>query len=156
MSRKLSDEEKAIRKEQRKQYLKEWIANNKDRFKEIQKKSKNKNAEKRKEYETQFKETHKDWKYEWDKEYQKTIKGVANRRIQAYKRQDEKNGFGKDAIDFDSDWIIENILSKQCVYCGESDFHKLGCNRLDNSKPHTKDNVEPCCRQCNIKLELKK
>ena len=148
MSRKLTEEEAAIRKEYRKQYLKEWIAKNKERFNEIQQKSRKK-SERHKEYEKEFKETHKDWKHNWDKEYQQTLKGTANRRIQAYKRQDERNGFGKDSVDFDSEWLIENILLKPCTHCGESDWHKIGCNRLDNSKPHTKDNVEPCCRKCN-------
>lgn len=148
MSRKLTDEEAAIRKEYRKQYMKEWISKNRERFNEIQQKSR-KNSEKHKEYEKKFKETHKDWKYNWNKKYQQTLKGTANRRIQSYRRMDEKNGFGKDALDFDSDWMIKNILSKPCPHCGETDWHKIGCNRLDNSKPHTKDNVEPCCRSCN-------
>lgn len=68
-----------------------------------------------------------------------------------YRKQDKKNGFGN-IIDFDGKWIVDNILSKPCVHCGESDWTKIGCNRIDNSKPHTKDNVEPCCRHCNISL----
>lgn len=28
----------------------------------------------------------------------------------------------------------------------------IGCNRLDNNRPHTEDNVEPCCYECNAKL----
>ena len=68
-----------------------------------------------------------------------------------YRKQDKKNGFGN-VIDFDGKWIVDNILSKPCVHCGESDWTKIGCNRIDNSKPHTKDNVEPCCRHCNISL----
>lgn len=66
---------------------------------------------------------------------------------------DEDRGFGKDALDFDSEWMIENILLKPCVHCGETDWTKIGCNRIDNTKPHTKDNVEPCCRNCNCKLK---
>ena len=57
-----------------------------------------------------------------------------------------------EAIDFDAKWIVDNIYSKTCTHCGESDWHKLGCNRLDNTKPHTKDNVEPCCQHCNCVL----
>ena len=26
---------------------------------------------------------------------------------------------------------------------------KIGCDRVDNSKGHTKDNVVPCCITCN-------
>ena len=68
---------------------------------------------------------------------------------------DIRNGFGDDKIDFDARWIVENIYTKPCPHCGETDWHNLGCNRLDNSKPHTIDNVEPCCFHCNcVKLEL--
>lgn len=152
MSRKLTEEEAAIRKEYRKQYMKKWIESHRERFNEIQQKSRKK-SDVYKIYQEKFKETHKEWKYNWNKNYQKTLKGTANRRIQSYKRMDEDRGFGKDALDFDSEWMIENILLKPCVHCGESDWHKIGCNRIDNTKPHTKDNVEPCCRKCNCKLK---
>lgn len=50
------------------------------------------------------------------------------------------------------EWIIENIFSKPCAHCGKEGWDIIGCNRLDNSKPHTKDNVEPCCKDCNDKM----
>ena len=84
------------------------------------------------------------------REYRETPKGRANMLIANYKRNDRNNGFG-DVVDFDSQWIVENIFTV-CPHCGETDWHKLGCNRLDNSRGHTKDNVEPCCRRCNIGL----
>ena len=51
--------------------------------------------------------------------------------------------------DIEGEWIVDNIFSKECVYCGENDWRKLGCDRIDNSKPHTMDNVVPCCKRCN-------
>ena len=51
-----------------------------------------------------------------------------------------------------AEWIIKNIFSRPCAHCGETDWRKLGCNRLDNSKPHTMDNCEPCCLKCNNRL----
>lgn len=89
-----------------------------------------------------------------NKLYRGSKMGKAFDRLYCYKRMDEKNGFG-DVIDFDAKWIVENIFSKPCVHCGETDWIKLGCNRLDNTKPHTKDNVEPCCYKCNCKLNGK-
>ena len=86
-----------------------------------------------------------------NKQYRKTPMGRAINQIAQYKRMDIRNGFG-DAIDFDAKWMIENIYTKKCAHCDETDWHKLGCNRLDNSKPHTKNNVEPCCKDCNDKL----
>ena len=84
-------------------------------------------------------------------EVRKTQIGRAKHQIDGYKSMDKNRGFGN-AIDFDAQWIVENIYTKPCVYCGETDWHKLGCNRLDNSKPHTKDNVESCCKRCNSRL----
>lgn len=84
------------------------------------------------------------------KRYRNTINGKANKLIHAYNQLDEKHNRGKG--DLTVKWMIENILSKPCVYCGESDWRKIGCNRLDNTKPHSKDNVESCCRECNLKL----
>lgn len=75
----------------------------------------------------------------------------ANSILQSYKNNDKLYDRGES--DLTVQWIIENIFSKPCAHCGETDWHKLGCNRLDNSKPHTMDNVEPCCKECNRELE---
>ena len=66
-----------------------------------------------------------------------------------YKREDRKHNRGESTLT--PEWIIDNIFSSKCVYCGESDWHKLGCDRKDNSLPHTEDNVVPCCFECNRK-----
>ena len=77
--------------------------------------------------------------------------GRAQRQFQQYKFMDKRNGFG-DVIDFDARWIVDNIYTKKCAYCDETDWRKLGCNRIDNSKGHTRDNVEPCCFHHNCVL----
>lgn len=82
-----------------------------------------------------------------------TPMGRANNMITAYNQQDETQNRGRG--DLDSRWVVENILSKPCAHCGKTGWNVIGCNRLDNSKPHTKDNVEPCCFECNIKLAVK-
>ena len=74
-------------------------------------------------------------------EYDSTPMGRAKYLLRNYRREDKKYNRGE--CNLDVGWIIENIFSKPCTHCGETDWHKLGCNRLDNSKPHTKDNVEP-------------
>ena len=51
--------------------------------------------------------------------------------------------------DIDGEWIVDNIFNNECIYCGERDWRKLGCDRMNNSKPHTKDNVVCCCKRCN-------
>jgi hypothetical protein len=41
----------------------------------------------------------------------------------------------------------ENITSKSCIYCGDTE--DLGCDRIDNSKGHTMNNIVPSCKICN-------
>lgn len=44
-----------------------------------------------------------------------------------------------------------NLWEQGCYWCGETDWHKLGADRIDNSKPHTIDNCVCSCRNCNVK-----
>lgn len=67
--------------------------------------------------------------------------------IASYRYRDKKR-FNKE-IDLDVDWFIDNIFNSKCIYCGETNWRELGCDRIDNNKPHTKDNVVCCCSTCN-------
>lgn len=84
------------------------------------------------------------------KEYRQNPLVRAKGLIANYRISDSKNfrGIG----DLTPEWIIENIFTKPCAHCGKTGWDVIGCNRLDNSKPHTRDNVEPCCKECNSKL----
>lgn len=73
------------------------------------------------------------------------IRAKASKMISSYTSKDIKNQTS--VCDIDINWMIENILLKPCVYCG--DTHRVGCDRIDNTKGHTKDNVVPCCIECN-------
>ena len=73
------------------------------------------------------------------------IRIKASKMISSYKHKDRK--MGVTVCDIDIDWMISNILKQKCVYCG--DIRRVGCDRVDNSKGHTKDNVVPCCYECN-------
>lgn len=84
------------------------------------------------------------------KRWQRTPYGRASHLLNAYRQHDRTANRGECTLT--ADWIVENIFSKPCAHCGETDWTKLGCNRLDNSKPHTVDNVEPCCFDCNRRL----
>lgn len=156
-------------KEEKLKKDKEYYEKNKERLLQQQKDYRLKNAEKIKEYKEANKEKTKEYnrmyylkrreeiitqKTEYNKVYSKTKMGRAQKQFQQYKSMDNRNGFG-DVIDFDAKWIVDNIYTKACVHCGETDWHKLGCNRLDNSKPHIVDNVEPCCFHCNCVLNGK-
>lgn len=130
-------------KEERKEYNKRYSQANAERIKEQWK-----------QYYSKHREKILTQRTEYNKEYSKTQMGRAQRQLQQYKFMDRRNGLDE-VIDFDAKWIVDNIYTKHCVHCGETDWHKLGCNRLDNSKPHTIDNVEPCCFHCNCRLNGK-
>ena len=85
-------------------------------------------------------------KTEYMRRYRKTPMGRANELLRRYIKMDEIKNRGKG--DLTTKWIVENIFSKPCAHCGKIGWDVIGCNRLDNSKPHTKDNVEPCCWDC--------
>ena len=84
----------------------------------------------------------------WEKTH--PLEKRANYLIQAYNREDKKRGRGKGNLT--SQWVIDNIFSQPCVHCGKTGWNIIGCNRIDNSKPHTMDNVEPCCKDCNTDM----
>ena len=83
-------------------------------------------------------------------EKRKTPLGRATHLLDMYKISDRKMDRGDG--DLTPEWIVEHIFSQPCTHCGKTGWKVIGCNRLDNSKPHTKDNVEPCCGECNKKL----
>lgn len=71
----------------------------------------------------------------------------AGSKIRRYRQSDLLYKRGECTLT--NEWFIENILNKKCIYCGETDWHLLGADRIDNSKPHTEDNVVCCCKRCN-------
>lgn len=77
--------------------------------------------------------------------YYKTQKGRAIMLVSAYRKMDKLKG-GESNIS--QDFLINNIFTKECVYCGEK--NNLGCDRINNNLFHTIDNVVACCKECNI------
>lgn len=76
--------------------------------------------------------------------YRRTEEGHMKDLLRQYTQTDKKRGL---MCDLTLGFIKENITSQPCIYCG--DTKKIGCDRLDNNKAHTKDNVVPCCFDCN-------
>jgi hypothetical protein len=89
----------------------------------------------------------KDYAFKYQKKYRDTPIGRAFYMVTNYNNADSKYERGKG--DLTPKWIVENILFQPCAHCGKTGWDIIGCNRLDNSKPHTMDNVEPCCFKCN-------
>lgn len=68
----------------------------------------------------------------------------ASKLLSSYKLKDYKrNRF----FNLDKNWLITNILTSRCIYCGDTE--NLGCDRIDNELGHTYENVVPCCYSCN-------
>lgn len=72
-------------------------------------------------------------------------KDKVSKMISAYRATDKKKGL---TTDLDKDWFYENIITRSCTYCGST--QNIGCDRVDNKKGHTKDNVLPACYICNV------
>ena len=142
-----------MNKDERKEYSKKYYLKHKEKLLEKQNEYYSKHKKEYNEYYLKNKAKIIEYQNSYQKEYDKTKMARANSLLSAYKHADKKNNRGECTLT--AKWIVEKIFASSCVHCGETDWHKLGCNRLDNSKPHTPDNVEPCCYPCNIK-ELNK
>lgn len=152
-------------KEKRKEYFKKWYQKNKIKFnkgrKEYQNKYREENKDKISEYNKQYYQDNKEDIAEYyqdnkevilkrQKQYHQTPNGRAINLVNAYRQKDKEANRGECTLT--PEWMVDNIFSGQkCIYCGESDWHKLGCDRIYNDKPHTPDNVNPCCEECNKK-----
>ena len=130
--------------EKQKEYYREYYKKNKGKYKRYYNDNREKILQDRKEN-TQA-------NTEYMKKYRNTKIGRANMLLQRYMARDEETNRGE--CNLTVKWIVDNIFSKPCAHCGVNDWHKIGCNRLDNTKGHTKNNVEPCCKPCNDRLGL--
>lgn len=83
----------------------------------------------------------------YDAKYFKSKRGRAAYLVTGYRTMDRERGLGETTIT--QEWILENIFTGKCIYCGEADWRKLGCDRIDNTKSHTPDNVVCACLNCN-------
>lgn len=83
-----------------------------------------------------------------EKERVSTKKGRADSLIRNYKSFDKRTNRGECTLT--QEYILNYIFDNTCIYCGESDWKQLGCDRIDNSKPHTPDNCVCSCSKCNI------
>lgn len=124
---------------------KQWNRDNKEKIAEYYKRYYKKHKEEILEYKKQWREDNP----EYIKQYRQTQYGRASHLCGCYRAFDKQYNRGECTLT--PEWIINNIYNSTCIYCGENDWAKLGCDRIDNSKPHTPDNVVCCCTKCNIK-----
>ena len=87
--------------------------------------------------------------------YYSTPRGKACHLAHAYKQSDRRKGFDI-SKNIDAEWIEKNIFAGQkCYYCGESDWKKLGVDRINNDMGHIPGNCLPCCQKCNTERKDK-
>lgn len=149
MSRIYTEEQREKRREQKRLWYQKHKAQVSEYNKEYSKKYRAENRDTLLLKKKVYYETHSQEKNEYMRNYNTTTIGRAANLTSSYKQMDEKNNVGETTIT--KEWIMDNIFTKSCIYCGESDWTKLGCDRKDNSLPHTPNNCVPCCWDCNRK-----
>lgn len=143
----------AIKENKRRYYQKNKDDNEfKAKRRENTKRYAQKHPEVVKKREKSWREKHPEYDADYGATYRKTPKGRAVYLLKGYKREDKKHNRGECTLT--GDWIVEHIFNQPCHYCGRTDWHELGCDRIDNNLPHTPDNVIPCCWECNRKKGL--
>lgn len=152
------EERKAARRESQRKYYQnnkekilerhaDYYQNNKEKIAEYYQNNKEKITERKIEYY----QNNKEKILEQIAAYRLTPFGRASNLVGTYKQNDERYNRGECTLT--PEWIVEHIFNEPCHYCGKPDWHELGCDRIDNSLPHTPDNVVPCCWECNIKKQ---
>lgn len=71
---------------------------------------------------------------------------LSKKRVLSYQAIDKKRGL---FCDLDVAWYEANIQGRPCYYCGDAES-PIGCDRVDNAKGHSRDNVVPACAVCNV------
>ena len=137
----------AIESKKRSQKAMDWAKRNMARHNKASKKWRDKAQ-----YDKQRYQDNKEKELERSRNYYKTIPGRAHNLIKLYRTQDKKKDRGDCTLT--RDWIVDHIFSSFCVYCGDSDWTHLGCDRIDNSLPHTPENCVCSCGICNVDRQL--
>ena len=148
-----------IESARRSKHTKRWRQGNKDHIAEYNKQYREDNKEYLAEYNKQYYNTNKEYfaerqkHREGEKERVKQYRGTQRGRAICIKRNynnDDKNRGFSTGQNINCDWIIKNIFTSKCIYCGDDDWTHLGADRIDNSKPHTPDNCVCACGLCNM------
>lgn len=124
-----------------------WKEAHKDKWKEYQNNYKTRNKEKILAASKEYYDSRKEHYADLQKDYMKTQAGRAKSLLGSYKRVDKEKNLGECTLT--QKWILDNIFTSSCVYCGESDWRLLGCDRIDNNLPHTPENCVCACLSCN-------
>lgn len=131
---------------------KRYLDSHKEKVAEWRSNYKSRAANNQKEYRERHKDELKDKNKEWCSNYYHTYSGRSRNLIHKYTQSDIEENRGDCTLT--PEWVIDNIFTSSCVYCGDSEWEHLGCDRIDNSKPHTPENCICACGICNIDRQL--
>lgn len=136
-----------------KEERREYENSHKEEIREYKKKYRDSHKEEIREYEKKYRDTNREVRMAYSNAYRKE-NYYTKPRLRAYylmskyRHSDKEKNLGETTLT--SGWIVDNIFSGQsCIYCGETDWRKLGCDRIDNSLPHTPENCVCACSNCN-------
>lgn len=144
-------------REERNQYMREWHDSHKEHEENYRIEHREERLEYSKQYNKDYYEANKEKESERKKQYYNTLIGWTKRIYKHCIAADKKALRIGDELPnnyIDEEWIM-NEIQKGCTYkhiCGTTDWRLIGVNRKDNSLPHTKENCEPCCWECNHRL----
>lgn len=94
----------------------------------------------------EWRKKHKERVIKIQNDYRKTKYGRAIKKVSRYAELDKIHNRGECTLT--TEQLIQ-LWENGCYWCGEKDWHKLGADRIDNSKPHTLENCVCCCSDCN-------
>lgn len=169
------EEKKAAKKAAYKKWLESHKEQERERAKRRHVEEKDKISEYNKKYRAEHKDYFREYMKNWEREHKEerkqyakardnsiannkrraTISKRANALSQDYRYSDIARGFNTDN-NVEGQWIEENIFPAGCIYCGDKDWKHLGCDRIDNSIPHTQENCVCSCGICNVERQGRK
>lgn len=144
-------------KEKIAEYMSEYYAKNKEAIAQKQAEYRQANKDAILKQQAEYRQSHREEERKRSAEYrdpQKNQLGYAKYMVNAYRWMDKERGFDTNQT-ISAEWFLQNIAYKPCAHCGKQGIGLIGCNRLDNSKGHTEDNVEAACFKCNCKDNIR-
>ena len=134
----------------RREYMRQWRQAHKEQLAEYNKRWQENNRERLNEYHRNYQAKHREEQRQRMNDYHQTKEGRATNLLAAYVQMDlERRGVRPVLTQAD---IMRMCFSddSKCVYCGETDWTKLGLDRIDNDRPHDVNNVLCSCHDCNV------